>query len=132
MVHRATMRRMSTTAESLPRDGGAGLRLLARIIFGLTILGIVAGIWLFFLDPRPQGSFILTISFILFPIVGYLLTIRRPDNAVSWLTLGVGAALGLSTFLGAYASYAIHTSTGGSHFGEIAEAVDQPMWIPIL
>jgi signal transduction histidine kinase len=132
MVERATMRRMSTTAEAPRRVGGAGLRLLARIIFGLTILGIVAGIWLSLLDPRRQGSLILTISFILFPIVGYLLTIRRPDNAVSWLTLGVGAALGLSTFLGFYASYAINTSAGGSHIGEIAEALDQPMWIPIL
>ena len=64
--------------------------------------------------------------------MGYLLATRRPDNAVSWLTLGVGAALGLSTFLGAYASYAIHTSAGGSRIGEIAEAFDQPMWIPIL
>jgi hypothetical protein len=132
MVERATMRRMSTPAKAPRRDGGGGLRLLARIIFGLTILGIVAGIWLFFLDPRRQGSFILTISFILFPIVGYLLTTRRPDNSVSWLTLGVGAALGLSTFLEGFASYVIHTGTGGSHIGEIAASVDQPLWIPIL
>jgi hypothetical protein len=60
MVERATMRRMSTTAEAPRRVGGAGLRLLARIIFGLTILGIVVGIWLSLLDPRRQGSVILT------------------------------------------------------------------------
>jgi signal transduction histidine kinase len=126
------MRRVSTPANASRRDGGARLRLLARIIFGLTIFGIVAGIWLYLLDPRRQGSLILTISFILFPIVGYLLTTRRPDNPVSWLTLGVGAALGLSTFLEGFASYAIHTGNGGSHLGQIAESVDQPLWIPIL
>ena len=98
----------SSTGEAQRRDagaaGGAALRLLARVIFGLTILGIVAGTWLSFLDGQSQGSFVLTISFILFPIVGYLLATRRPDNAVSWLTLGVGAALGLTTFLGAFAT----------------------------
>ena len=123
---------MSTSASEAPRrDGGAGLRLLARVIFGLTLLGIVAGICLAILDTRSQGL-VLDDELHPLPDCGYLLATRRPDNAVSWLTLGVGAALGLSTFLGAYASYAIHTSAGGSRIGEIAEAIDQPMWIPVV
>ncbi len=124
---------MSTsTAEAPRRQGGAGLRLAARVIFGLTILGVVAGICFSILDTQSQGSWILTLSFILFPIVGYLLAIKRPDNAVSWLTLGVGAAVGLSSFLGAYSSYAIHGSLDGSRIGDIAQALDQPMWVPIV
>jgi signal transduction histidine kinase len=106
--------------------------LLARVIFGLTILGVGASVWLSIQDAQSQGSDLLVISFILFPVIGYVLATRRPDNAVSWLTLGVGAALGLSACLGAYASYALHGGVGGPRVGGIAEALDQPMWIPIV
>jgi hypothetical protein len=94
---------VSGTDAGLP-EARLGLRLLARIVFGLTILGVVASVWLSILDTQSQGSDLLVISFILFPVIGYVLATRRPDNAVSWLTLGVGAALGLSACLGAYAS----------------------------
>jgi signal transduction histidine kinase len=123
---------MPTSATDAPSEAAPGLRFLARVIFGLTILGIVASIWLSILDPHSQGIDLLVVTFILFPVIGYLLATRRPDNAVSWLTLGVGAAVGLSAFLGAYASYAIHGGIGGSYIGGIAEALDQPLWIPIV
>ncbi len=108
------------------------LRWLARVIFGLTILGVAAGAWVSILDTESQGSDLLVVSFFLFPVVGYLLATRRPDNAVSWVMLGIGAALGLSAFMGSYASFAIHGGIGGPHLGAIVEALDQPMWIPIV
>ena len=46
--------------------------------------------------------------------------------------LGIGAALGLSAFVGSYASYAINGGVGGYYLGAIALAVDQPMWVPIV
>jgi signal transduction histidine kinase len=121
-----------SATDAAPPEGAPGLRLLARVIFGLTFLGVVASVWLSILDPKSQGVNLLVVTFILFPVIGYLLATRRPDNAVSWLTLGVGAALGLSAFLGAYASYAIHGGIGGTRPGGIAESLDQPMWIPIV
>ena len=125
---------MATHVEDPPTTGHSGrLRLLARVILGLTILGIVGGIWLSMLDSGANGTdLILAISFGLFPVVGYLLAIRRPDNAVSWVMLGIGAALGLSAFMGSYASYALHGGVGGRHLGAIVEALDQPTWIPIV
>lgn len=108
------------------------LRLLARAIFGLTILGIAAGAWVSFLDTESPGFDLLLVIFLLFPIVGYVLATRRPDNAVGWVMQGVGAALGLSAFLGSYASYAIHGGVGGPDLGAIVEALDQPMWMPIV
>ena len=124
---------MSTSsAVAPPPDGGAGLRSLVRLIFGITILGIVASVWLSVLDTQSQGLDLLLVTFTLFPVIGYVLATRRPDNAVSWLTLAVGAALGLSAFLSAYASYAIHGGVGSPDLGGIAEALDQPMWIPIV
>ena len=118
--------------EVAPPEGAAGLRLLARVIFGLTILGVGISVWLSILDPQSQGIDSLVLTFFLFPVIGYVLATRRPDNAVSWLTLGVGAAVGLSALLSAYASYAIHGGIGGTRTGEIAAALDEPMWVPVV
>jgi signal transduction histidine kinase len=46
--------------------------------------------------------------------------------------LGIGAALGLSAFIGSYASYALHGGVGGHDLGAVMEALDQPTWIPIV
>ena len=108
-------------------------RLLARVIFGLTILGIAAGIWFSILDAgEVELDLAFLLSFCLFPIIGYVLAIRRPDNAISWLMLGIGAVFGLSALVGSYASYAIHGGVGGYRLGAIALAFDQPMWVPIV
>jgi signal transduction histidine kinase len=122
----------SSTAHPAPPDRAVGHRVLAHVIFGLSMLGIAASVVLSILDTQSQGVDLLVVSFILFPVIGYLLAIRRPDNAVSWLTQGVGAALGLSAVLSAYASYAIHGGVGSPHLGEMAEALDQPFWIPVV
>jgi signal transduction histidine kinase len=109
------------------------LRLLTGIIFGLTILGIAGGIWLSIIDTgKFETDLAFLLSFCLFPIIGYILAIRRPDNAVSWLMQGIGFAFGLGAFVGSYASYAIHGGVGGYHLGAIALAIDQPMWVPIV
>ena len=124
----------SSTEERAATVSSPRLRLLARVIFGLTILGIAAGIWFSIIDAgKVETDLAFLLSFCLFPIIGYILAIRRPDNAISWLMLGIGAALGLSAFVGSYASYAINGGVGGYyHLGAIALAVDQPMWVPIV
>jgi signal transduction histidine kinase len=124
---------MSTSA-AVPVPGAAGpspLRWLARFLLGLTILGVGAGIWLTILDDGSPGTDLL-LFFFLFPIIGYVLATRRPDNAIGWVMLVVGIALGLSAFLGSYSSYAIHGGVGGPRLGAMAEALDQPMWLPIV
>jgi hypothetical protein len=86
--------------SSSPDDHAAAvspprLRLLARVIFGLTILGIAAGIGFSILDAgKVETDLAFLLSFCLFPIIGYIMAIRRPDNAISWLMLGIGACGG--------------------------------------
>jgi len=46
--------------------------------------------------------------------------------------LAIGVALALSGLMTSYASYAIHGGVGGADLGAVVEAVDQPMWIPIV
>jgi hypothetical protein len=74
----------SSTEEGAPAVSSARLRLLARVIFGLTILGIAGGIWFSILDTgKAETDLGFLLSFCLFPFIGYVLAIRRPDNAIS-------------------------------------------------
>jgi signal transduction histidine kinase len=125
---------MTLPAQSLERR-----RILAHVIFALTLLGIAAGVVFAILDARRgtrTGQVADDLTFILgfttFPIVGYVLASRRPDNNVSWVMLGIGAALGLDAFLNSYAAYAIHGGGGGVTVGAAIAAIDSPMWVPIV
>jgi signal transduction histidine kinase len=115
------------SSATAPPHGGP-----ARLIFGATIVAAAVSVWLSIIDTGSLGVDLLAVCFFLFPIVGYVLATRRPDNAIGWVMLGVGVALGLSAFLGSYASYAIHGGLGGPRLGALAEAIDQAMWIPIV
>ena len=125
---------MSSSVESRAAPvGSPRLRLLARVVFGLTILGIASGLWFTILDTGAfDGDIIFIVSFCLFPIIGYVLATRRPDNAISWLVLGIGASFGLTAFLESYAGYALHGSAGRHELGAIAAALNQPTWVPIV
>ncbi len=109
----------------------ARLVLFARVISGFTVLTVVAGLWLSTVDEVPTDLGLL-LAFGLFPFVGYLMAIRRPDNSLSWLILGIGAAIGLGTFLGSYAGYGVNGGVGGRELGLIAASVDNPMWVPVV
>ena len=109
----------------------ARLVLLARVITGFTIVSTAAGLWLSTIDREPTDMGLL-LAFGLFPFVGYLMATRRPDNSLSWLMLGIGAAIGLGAFLGSYAGYAFHGGVGGREAGLIAASLNNPMWVPVV
>jgi signal transduction histidine kinase len=126
---------MSSSVESRAAAvGSPRLRLLARAIFGLTILGIAVGLWFTILDgwTLAFGDLVFILSFCLFPIIGYVLATRRPDNAISWLVLGIGVSFGVSAFLESYASYALHGGAGGRDLGAMALALNSPTWVPFI
>jgi signal transduction histidine kinase len=107
------------------------LVLLARLISGLTVLGIVVGLWLSTIDREPTDTGFV-VGFTLFPIVGYLMATRRPENSLGWLMVGIGAAIGLGSFLQSYAGYAVHGGIGGRQLGLIAESLNSPLWVPVV
>ena len=124
----------SSTEERAAAVGSPRLRVLARLIFGLTILGIASGVWFTILDGWKLGidDLLFIVSFCLFPIIGYVLAARRPDNAISWLVLGIGASFGISAFLESYATYALHGGAGGRDLGALALALNNPTWVPLV
>ena len=107
------------------------LVLLARIISGLTVLGIVVGLWLSTIDREPTDTGFV-VGFTLFPIVGYLMATRRPENSLGWLMVGIGVAIGLGSFLQSYAGYAVNGGIGGRQLGLVAESLNNPMWVPVV
>jgi signal transduction histidine kinase len=107
------------------------LILLARVITGFTIVSTAVGLWLSTIDREPTDLGLL-MAFALFPVIGYLMATRRPDNSLSWIMLGIGAAIGLGAFLGSYAGWAVHGGAGGAHLGLIAESLNNPMWVPVV
>jgi len=115
-------------------EGNRG-SLPARLVFGLTLAFIAAGIVFGTLDSGTNSS--TDIGFVLafgaFPIVGYVLSSRRSDNPLSWLMAGIGVSLGLDALLSSYGSYAIHGGIGrGTDLGAVALVIDSVMWVPIV
>jgi signal transduction histidine kinase len=113
----------------------SGLHVLARVVFGLTLLLIIAGL-LITLPGEGRGpnsgDLAFGLAFAIFPIVGYTLASRRPDNSISWVMLGIGATFGIDLFLTSYADYALAGGVGGHDLGALAAAVDGAMWVPIV
>jgi signal transduction histidine kinase len=126
---------MSVDAAAVALSGG---RLwLARVLLGVTIVGFLGAVVVATMDggltgEEINGDVVFSIVFLTFPVVGYVVASRRPDNNVGWLMLGMGAYLGAFALLGTYGTYAIHGGPGGRDLGLLLEALEQPSWLPIV
>jgi signal transduction histidine kinase len=111
--------------------------LLARVLLGVSLLGFLGAVVVATVDgglsrQEVDDDLVFAIVFMTFPVVGYVVASRRPDNNVGWLMLGMGAYLGVSAIVGTYGTYAIHGGPGGRDLGLLLEAIDQPSWLPIV
>ena len=83
--------------------GGRSL-VVARILGAVTVVSLAIGVVFTILDAaiRPPGSadpfgdLAFVVAFAAFPVIGYVLATRRPENAIGWLMLGMGVFFGLS------------------------------------
>ena len=114
-----------TDLEAMTAARRGRLVLLARVIAGFTVVGVAAGLWLSTIDQQPTDLG-LVLAFGLFPIVGYFMATRRPDNSLSWLMQGIGVAIGIGAFLGSYAGYAFHGGIGGREARADRGVAEQP------
>ena len=115
--------------------------LLARIMLGIFIVGNLGSVVIAFLDSSLTGDPILSangalgdvgllVAFATFPIIGYVLAVRQPENSIGWVMFGMGVFMGLP--FASYGTYAIHGGPGGRELGLLFDAIDQPMWIPVV
>jgi signal transduction histidine kinase len=65
-----------------------------------------------------------------FPIVGLLIALRRPENTIGWVMLGIGVSIGPP--LQGYATYALLTHPGSLPGGALVAAINEPTWVPLI
>jgi two-component system NarL family sensor kinase len=116
--------------------------LLARLLLGLTIGGTVVGVVFLVLDAARTDTPIseaiasadipFTLTFAVFPFVGYVIAKRQPQNSLGWLLLGIGGALGIGAIVDSYAIYAVHGGVGGRDAGAVAAAINETWWVPMV
>jgi signal transduction histidine kinase len=66
------------------------------------------------------------------PILGIVIASRRPENAIGWLLLAAGLALGLTGFSRAYALHVLVAEPGSLPGGQVAAWIANALWpIPV-
>jgi signal transduction histidine kinase len=111
---------------------------LARLLGVLTLAGFAVGALFTVLDAiqgsagtgDPVGDLMYVLSFASFPVIGYVIATRRPENAIGWLMLGMGAFFGVSATISSLGWYLFHT--GRSDAGLVFLAIDSPSWVPVV
>ena len=112
--------------------------LLARVLAGVTVLSFAIGLVFTFLAASirppgagdPFGDIVFVLSFAMFPVIGYVLATRRPENSIGWLMLGIGTFFGLTAILTSLGEYLLYS--GNPDTGLVLIAFDSPSWVPIV
>jgi len=120
----------SSTVEAVgrPRLSDAGLRRLAWGLMLFMIAGAVTGLLLDRVSgASTDGTF--AVGLLIFPIMGFLVVLRRPRTTLGWLMIVMGILVGLP--LESYGAYAL-TVEGGAPLGTVALALSGPTWIPFI
>src|SRR5579859_1666796 len=64
-----------------------------------------------------------------FPVAGFILASRRPENRIGWLFLVAGLALGLSGFSSSYALHALVADRGPVPAGRVSGWLSNWTWV---
>jgi signal transduction histidine kinase len=105
------------------------LRRLACAVFGLGLVGLIAGIAMDTVSKGVQDPVFGLIVFS-FPTVGFVVLLRRPRTNLGWLMLSMGIAFALP--LQSYANYALTGPQAPLPGGGIALALSGPTWVPFI
>ena len=66
----------------------------------------------------------------MFPLVGVVIAVRRPQNAIGWLMLAIGFVWGLEGVVSGYATDVMSFRHGSREVAGYAAAVDGMLWLP--
>lgn len=110
---------------------------LAWSLGGLSLVMFAASVVLAFLtllatDTSPYGTFgdlALFLPFLAFPIVGTLISTRRPENAIGWVCMAVGLCWMSIVFEEQLNAYVL-ASTGQPLVSAAYVALTQGLWVP--
>ena len=104
------------------------LRRLAWLVFGLSVLGLIAGIAM---DVSSTGGDpLFAVIVFSFPTMGFIVLNRKPRTVLGWLMLSMGVAFALP--FGSYANYALNGPYAPLPGAGVALALEGPMWVPFI
>jgi signal transduction histidine kinase len=112
--------------------------ILARVLAGVTLMGLAIGIVFTLMDAAvrppeaasPLSDVVFLSAFGMFPVIGYVLAVRRPENSIGWLMVAMGVYFGLGATVTSLGGYLVHS--GRRDAGLVLIAIDQPSWVPIV
>jgi hypothetical protein len=83
-------------------------------------------------DGTTLENLLITLAFMSFPAMGALIASRRPDNAIGWLLLAIGAVAGLLVASMGYTAYGMVTNEGGAPGATLAAWFEAWLWFPLI
>jgi hypothetical protein len=111
-------------------------RTVAHLVAGASLL-LDAGFVLLLLTTKadgPPGSDVTTwgglVLGVTFPVVGWVIATKRPDNRIGWIFLGVGLSQALATFAGQYATVGLLTVPGSLPAADVMAWLNSWVWAP--
>ena len=104
------------------------LRRLARVCLVLVVVGFTASIALELAAGRADEA-VFTTLLLSFPVVGFLVLSRRPDNRLAWLMVAMGVLAAITGPLQGYGAYAVERDLPN---GPLALALAGPGWVPFI
>jgi signal transduction histidine kinase len=104
------------------------LRRLARACLILVVVGFAASIALELAAGRADEA-VFTTLLLSFPVVGFLVLSRRPDNRLAWLMVAMGVFAAITGPLQGYGAYAVERDLPN---GPLALALSGPGWVPFI
>jgi class 3 adenylate cyclase len=78
------------------------------------------------------GWFLVPATTFAFPVVGSLITLRRPRNLIGWLLIGIGLVWGISGALDGYAHYGAADARSGLPGWDVVLAISNAAWVPAI
>ena len=118
-------------------DAARGSRRLATAL-AIWALAMTAGA-LVLMVPNSSGTSLEYLGFngvgglmlgTIYPILGWLIATRRPENRIGWMFLVIGLSQAASGFVSEYAIYGLLTRPGALPFAEIAAWIGVWVWVP--
>lgn len=105
-------------------------RAIAILVFTLTTLACIAGLLFRYLADAP---FTLNEALLLvvygFSVVGFLIALKRPDNPIAWICLGIGAVWGVEAAGFGIVVFGL-ANPGTIPRPDLIAAFVSPLWIP--
>jgi class 3 adenylate cyclase len=76
------------------------------------------------------GAFLVPATTFAFPVVGALITLRRPRNLIGWLLIGIGLVWGILGTVDGYSHYGAAHARSGLPGWDVALAISNAGWVP--